>query len=478
MHPPVGSAIPVRSVNECFYGERWVPQDRISVLEHAAEAGANAYVYGPSADRRTGGLWRDRYDGVEGEVLADFATAARALGVEPIWRVSPSAPLEPERGMRLTDPEDLAELVGKIDSVFALGFERVLIAFDDLTHGLDAQAAEVFADAAHPLAAAHAAVVRAVGEAVGHHRLIVCPLHYWGAEPSSYRRAFGAGFPAEVPVIWTGRAVISDEITAREAQGVADELGHPLWLWDNYPVNDWDMDGIGADVLHVSAAGLDNLVTPRRLPLAPLRARDAALAGVLQGMGANLALDPWTGIPAASTLLAFAADPVSYDPDLAWRRAVERLDTAPDALAVLADAAGPGSGAPIAAPSSLARACGRVLAEGPEPGVLHALEEAIASHVDALVTLRARPSRLTWELRPWLVELGRQCHLVSLAVAALRSSGEERGDLVVALRGALLHASTVSVASGAGRALAEYARGMMAGGTPAIDVPPHDRGIR
>lgn len=463
--------IPLRTANECFYGERWVPEDRLDVLRHAARFGANAYVYGPSADRRTGGLWREFYVGEERDVLVSFAAEARTLGVEPIWRVSPSAPLEPERGLGLADAAGIAELIAKIEHVLDLGFSRILIAFDDLTHGLDPDSAERFAAEDHPLAAAHASVVCAVGDAVGYDRLIACPLHYWGVEPSPYRRHFGAAIPADVPMIWTGRSVISEEVLAAQARAVADELGHPLWLWDNVPVNDWDMDGIAADVLHLSATGLDNLVTPRRLPLAPLRGRDPELVDVLQGMGGNLALDPWTGIPTMLTLLSFAWQGPDYDPDEAWRAALEHLDVDAHALSVLADAAGPVSGAPVGHPSRFARACARVLSDDDRVAALANLERVVAEHVDALVAIRSRPSRLTWELRPWLVELGRQCHLASLAITALQATPEGRSAVVVELNGALLCASTVSVASSMGRALAEYARGVVAGGSPAIDVP-------
>lgn len=464
--------IATRSLNECFYGERWAPEDRLAVLRAGAAFGANAYIYGPSADRRTGGLWRDAYEGAEQEVLREFAHAARAVGVEPIWRVSPAAPLEPELAIRITDPDELATLVAKIHHVNSLGFERVLIAFDDLVAGLDENAAARFADAAHPLAAAHASVIRQVGEAVGFERLVACPLHYWGNEPSTYRREFGRGFPAEVPVVWTGSAVISDDVNADDARAVAEELGHPIWLWDNYPVNDWDMEGISALPLH-ARPGLDNLVIPRRLPLAPLTDRDPRLSEVVAAMGSNLALDPWTGLPAALTSLEFAWSGADYRPDESWRRAVESLHVDPDALAVLADSAGPGSGMRSRRPSRFAAACARVLAAEPDnlDAAIDALEETVDRHVAALATLRARPSRLTRELAPWLVELGRQCQFALLAIAALRASDAGKSALTAELGGALNRRSNVSVASSMGRSLAEYARGLIAGGTPQVDVP-------
>lgn len=467
--------IPVRSVHECFYGERWSPEDRLAVMRFAAAFGANAYVYGPSADRRTGGLWREPYQGTERDQLAEFARQARREGVEPIWRISPAAPLEPELAIRMTDPADAATLVAKVQHVLELGFERILIAFDDLTAGLDAEAAARFADADHPLAAAHASAIRSLGETVGHDRLIACPLHYWGDDPSPYRREFGRGFASEVPVVWTGPAVISDAITAGQTRAVAEELGHPLWLWDNYPVNDWDLDGIAALALH-ARPGLDNLVTPRRLPLAASTGRDPELADVVVAMGGNLALDPYTGLPAALTLLDFAWSGAGYRPDASWRAAVELIGADPEALALLADAAGPGSGVPSGRPSAFATACARVfVAEDPfSDDVTAELDAVVHRHVEALGRLRARPSRLTRELQPWLVELGRQCQFALLAIATLRATTGEKADLAAELGGALSRRSQVAVGSGMGRALAEYARGLVAGGVPQVDVPDRE----
>ena len=464
--------IATRSVHECFYGERWAPEDRLAVLRFAAAVGATTYAYGPSADRRTGGLWRDPYEGVERDQLAQFARAARDLGVEPIWRVSPAAPLEPELAIRMTEAAELAALVAKVHHVMDLGFERILIAFDDLTAGLDAESAARFVGSGHPLAAAHASVIRLLGEAVGHHRLIACPLHYWGADPSPDRREFGPGVPPEVPVIWTGPAVISDTITAAQARAVADELGHPLWLWDNYPVNDWDMDGIAALPLHAQP-GLDNLVIPRRLPLAAATGRDPELADVVLAMGCNLAMDPWTGLPAALTLLDFAWSGARYRPESSWHACVELLGVDPEALAVLADAAGPGSGVPSGMPSRFASACARIfVAQDPlSPEVIRELEAVVQHHIEALGRLRSRPSRLTRELQPWLVELGRQCQFAKLAIATLRATTVEKAALAAELGGALGRRSLVSVGSGMGRALAEYARGLVAGGVPEVDVP-------
>jgi len=50
-----------RAVLECFYGPLWSPADRAEVVRRAHRHGATAYVYGPSADERTGPDWRQPY---------------------------------------------------------------------------------------------------------------------------------------------------------------------------------------------------------------------------------------------------------------------------------------------------------------------------------------------------------------------------------------------------------------------------------
>lgn len=455
-----------RAVLECFYGERWTPEDRSHVIRETAAFGANTYIYGPSADRRTGGLWRLPYEGQEREQIRTLAADARGQGMTPIWRVSPAAPLEPDCAIRLADDADIRTLLIKIENTLSAGFEKVLIAFDDITAGVDEESARRFADSRHPLAEAHATIINHIVREVGAERVLACPTHYWGTEPSSYRFTFGDVLHPAVPVCWTGPSVISDAITTQDARRVSEDLGHRLWIWDNYPVNDWDLEGITVRPLD-TREGLDNLVKPRRVPLAALTDRDADLGDVVDGYGTNMALGAHYGLPAAQTAVDYAWLGESYDSRASWQQATARSGSNPGALDVIANFAGPGSGSCDKAPSLFARACAKVLAsEDPsDPVVLAELDREVENNLSALVELRSTPTALVRELHPWLMELGRQCLLARLASASL-SGATGASELSKDLTEALAQPSTVSMGSGMGRALGEYARGLVAGGTP------------
>lgn len=458
-----------RGVMECFYGELWDPSARRAVVEAAAESGANCYVYGPAADQLTGMAWREPYHGAAAEALVDLTAEAARRGIRSVWRCSPSAPLSPQDALRPSSDGDITDLLRKVESVAELGFDSVLIAFDDIENGLDPASARAYAHDPNPLAAAHADVINRVVGAIGAERVVACPTHYWGASESAYRARFGEALAEGVSVCWTGEAVIPSSISAADAHAVARELGHPLWIWDNYPVNDWDVESITASYFD-SVAGLGNAVVPRRLPLAPLTGREGRLGEAAQAYTANAAIGALSGTPALRTALDFAWLGEAYDASTSWRGALRATGAPVEALEIVADAVGPVSGGPGRTPSRLARACGRVLSadQGEQADAIDALALEVDVHIAALNQLKAHPSGFVTALQPWLYELARQCTLSSLSVSALRSEPEGMARWSNALQHALRQPSTTVVASDAGRAVAMFARGVVAGGLPQI----------
>lgn len=328
-----------RAVLECFYGPLWTPDERLHLLRHSAAGGATDYVYGPSADPRTGGGWREPY-GAASEGIDALLHHADRLDVRVTWRVSPGAPLTPERGMRFADADDQRLLQASITDAARRGFGRVLVAFDDLAAGLSAADRAVFGHDEHPVAAAHAAVLNRSARTAqdAGMAILACPLHYWGSAPSRYRTRLAELLDPDIPVCWTGPTVTSRTITAADAATVAEQWQRPVWLWDNMPVNDWD--GI--------ADSFSNDTTPRRLPLVASRGREAGLADIVAGYGTNSALDAHLTVPATLTALSWAADPASYDADAALAHAATQAGLDPDAISALAAVAGatPADGRP------------------------------------------------------------------------------------------------------------------------------------
>lgn len=442
-----------RAVLECFYGPLWTPEARAAVIRRAHGHGATAYVYGPSADERTGPDWREPY-GDDGAHLAELIALTRELGMTATWRVSPGAPLRRDRAMSLADRDELALLLDRVTDLARLGFGRVIVAFDDIDAKLDPGTQAAFAADPHPMAAAQAGVLNAVHDRLAElgTELLVCPTHYWGVEASRYRLRLGELLHPELAACWTGPTVISPTISAAQVRAVAEQLQRPIWLWDNYPVNDWD----GAEL------AFSNMMTPRRLPLAPLRGRDHELADVLAGYGANSALHALAGLPALCTALEWARDPQGYDPERAFVQALDETGQR-RALQALAGLAGPSVLAED--PGVLATACWAAL-RNPDPADLVSLQHLLSQSAAAIETLSGP---LEVELRHWREALRIVLPAASAAariLIATRGGEPATNEDITLLRGAVGSWPRLSIASGALFALADHALGTAGAGTP------------
>lgn len=453
-HHHEGVTIGDRALLECFYGPLWASDARAMAVRRAAAHGATGYVYGPAADLRTGQRWREPY-GDQGGHLANLVETAHSLGLAVTWRVSPGAPLARSAAMSMVDEHDLAVLRQRITEIIGLGFDRVLVAFDDLDTDLDPATRSVFGHDRHPVAAAQAHVLNAVHATVREAGadLLVCPTHYWGIEPSRYRARLGELLDPELAVCWTGITVTSPAIDASQVRRVAEQFQRPIWIWDNFPVNDWD--GVHGQ--------FSNEMMPRRLPLAPLRGRAADLDGAIAGYGANAALQARAGLPAVCTALDWAGDPAGYQPDREFRRALAESGDGP-ALARLADIVGAlPNGAPLGelAAAVVAAVC------HPDDETLRTLDDLLLHTEHAVGSLAGA---LGGELEPWLSGLAvvLPASRAAMGVLASGSRGEppQNQDLLT-MRQAIAGWPGVALADGTLRMLVDRALGVAGAGAPA-----------
>jgi hyaluronoglucosaminidase len=56
--------------------------------------------------------------------------------------------------------------------------------------------------------------------------------------PAGYWKQLNSQLPKQTQVFWTGNKVCSLTISAADIQAIVEQLGRPVTLWDNYPVND------------------------------------------------------------------------------------------------------------------------------------------------------------------------------------------------------------------------------------------------
>lgn len=214
---------------EGFFGGPWSWQERADALPFLQAHGFDAYLYAPKADRNLRYDWKTPHaEPVAAEIRA-FGEQARAHGV------SLGIGLSPLDLHASWDGEGQTALLRRVDELRELGVDLLGLFFDDMRGDVPR------------LALSQGEMATAVAARHPDLPLIMCPTYYtphavldrvFGQRPEHYLRDLGEALPDTCEVFWTGEEVCSKTYDAADLQRVAEELGRPVAIWDNYPVND------------------------------------------------------------------------------------------------------------------------------------------------------------------------------------------------------------------------------------------------
>lgn len=253
-------------------------------MAHGHDWGMTDYVHAPKDDRKHRADWREPYDDDE---LDAFSLLAKAGTLRLGFGISPGLSID------VDSADDCAILADKVDTVVDRGAGLVVLCLDDIPFGGAEQGA------------AHARLAGWLADHVaGRAALALVPTEYVGIRRTPYLSALGAGLPGDVPVGWTGDAVVNEQITATQAQRRAEALGgRPPLVWDNVPVN----DGLMSDRLH----------------LGPLWGRDPRLVddSIVTGWLANPMVQPTASLLPLASIAAWLR---RQDPLDAWAGEADR----------------------------------------------------------------------------------------------------------------------------------------------------------
>ncbi len=328
---------------EGFYGPPYTHAQRLELLRWLPSAGVTDYAYGPKDDAFHRASWREPYPAHELAQLAETLEVAQGAGIVVTLSVSP--------GLDWGGEKDNDALVAKVRQLYDLGARSLGIYWDDVPPGGE--------DLGRSHARGVAAAMSGLPDDV---RWMTCGTDYAMSYVTPYLRGFAEELPAGVPIAWTGPDVTSPVVTAELARSLTEELGHPLLLCDNWPVNDLGM----SSVLHLGSA-------PYREP---------ALRDAVAGIGFNAMRLPLASRVPIELGVRHWLDP-EEDREAAWREVVERV---PGLL-------------------PLARACRSWIdAPGPDPELVAWVEtgdERLLAFVEAGCREGLDPA-LAAELEPWL----------------------------------------------------------------------------
>lgn len=295
--------MPIRGSIEGFYGPPWTHEDRLSQLEFYGENKLNTYIYAPKDDPYHRENWRDPYPKEELARIKELIDKAKENHVKFTFSVSPG------QSICYSGDQDFALLKKKMEAVWDLGVRSYAIFLDDIDMSLKCQQdKDLFGNDPNPAGAAHAYLLnRFTKEFIQTHegaeRLITVPTDYTGNGPTPYRDRFAELLDHDTVVMWTGQKVVSEQVTAEEADEVNGVFKHDMLLWDNYPVNDFDRNS---------------------LFLGPIVGRDSNLAshGVV-GLTANPMNEAEASKIPLYTIADYTWNPAAYSPAESWERSIK-----------------------------------------------------------------------------------------------------------------------------------------------------------
>ncbi|WP_199830704.1 beta-N-acetylglucosaminidase domain-containing protein [Streptomyces sp. MMG1533] len=303
----------LRGVIEGFYGTPWTHAERLAQLDFYGRTKQNVYVYSPKDDDYLRARWRDAYPAAELARLEELVDRAGADHVRFTYALSPGL------SVCYSSDADIKALTAKFDSLYAIGVRSFAIPLDDISYTKwnCAEDEKEFGTGGGAAGAAQAQLLNTVwkrfteAHPFGLHPLEMVPTEYSDLADSPYKKALRERLDPSVVVEWTGVGVIAQAITADQVAQAREVYGHPILVWDNYPVNDY--------------------VTSRLL-LGPYTGREPGVASAATGVSANPMVQGEASRIALFTSAAYLWNPDAYDPRAAF-------------LASVRDLAGAGTGA-------------------------------------------------------------------------------------------------------------------------------------
>lgn len=276
---------------EGFFGKPWTFLNRKSVVKFMREAGLNTYVYAPKEDPYHRKEWSRLYPRDLLKQFDDLIRLCRTLDIDFNFALSPGL------SIRYSKEEQFDALRTKCDQMADLGIRSFSLFFDDIDPILSVLDQRRFSLPSHAQVYMTNRIYSYLKTVVRNLKFYFCPTEYRGVKSTPYLEYIGKHLGREIKIFWTGRSVISNKITSRDALGFGKIIRRKPLLWDNYPVNDYD---------------------PNRLFLGPLSGRDRNLLESMSGVFFNPMNQANTSIIALASCSLYVRTPELYNADRIW----------------------------------------------------------------------------------------------------------------------------------------------------------------
>jgi hyaluronoglucosaminidase len=301
-------SMPLRGSIEGFYGPPWTRAERLDHMDFLGQVKSNTYVYAPKDDPYHRDKWREPYPADTFAELGELVKRATANHVRFTFAVSPGA------SICYSDAADTKALTAKLQAMYDLGVRTVSVPLDDISYtkwNCEADRAAFGAPGQAAAAKAQVSLLNTlqkdfVATHPGMAPLQMVPTEYGDLKDSPYKQILRSTLDKPVEVMWTGTDVVPPAITIDQAKQASALFGRKVFVWDNYPVNDFGR-------------------TAGRLLLAPYDKREPGLSDHLTGLISNPMNQEAASKPAVFTMSDFAWNDRGYDRTRSGRQAALHL---------------------------------------------------------------------------------------------------------------------------------------------------------
>ncbi|MEV8019121.1 beta-N-acetylglucosaminidase domain-containing protein [Streptomyces sp. NPDC086554] len=289
-------SMPLRGSIEGFYGPPWTEAERLDQMDFLGDTKANTYVYAPKDDPYHREKWREPYPADKLAELGKLVDRATANHVRFTFAVSPGG------SICYSDPADVKALTAKLQALYDLGVRSFSVPLDDISYtkwNCEGDRTKFGEPGRGPAAKAQVGLLNTIqrdfiAQKEGANPLQMVPTEYGDLTDTAYKQTMRAELDGAVEVMWTGTDVVPPEITNAQAEKAAELFGRKVFVWDNYPVNDFAR-------------------TAGRLLLAPYDKREAGLSGHLSGIVSNPMNQEAASKPAVFTMNDFSWNDRGYE---------------------------------------------------------------------------------------------------------------------------------------------------------------------
>jgi hyaluronoglucosaminidase len=293
-----GPDFEIRGIIEGFYGNPWPHQDRLDVIKFIHDYRMNSYFYAPKDDPYHRQLWREPYPEIELKRFLELVHYAKENLVDFYFCISPG------NDFIYTKEEEFDVLFRKIDHLIGYGVTQFSLLMDDIDYVLKGDSLDRFQRPGVAHAYISNRLNRYLASKLEAYDFVMCPTEYWQNWDTEYRKDLREGLDPNTVVFWTGYNTVAEYIPNEDGEKAKAIFGHPMLLWDNYPVNDMAKD---------------------HLFMGPLVNRGKKLFESHVGMLSNPMISWHLSKIPVITMADYMWDSMSYDPELSYKEAIKDL---------------------------------------------------------------------------------------------------------------------------------------------------------